>query len=335
MRVLVTGCAGFIGSTLTEALLARGDEVVGLDNLVPTYDLALKRANLTGPLGSEGFRLVEGDIRDGALVAETMAQSRPEAIVHLAALAGVRPSLENPGEYTSVNVGGTVTLLEAARQAGVGQFVFGSSSSVYGATNQVPFSETQSISHPVSPYAASKAAGEAYCYTYHHLYGIHATLLRFFTVFGPRQRPDLAINKFVRLMLAGQPIPMFGDGTSSRDYTYVGDIVRGILAALDRSLELEIINLGGSSPVTLRELIATIGEVMGHTPVIEQCPNQPGDVPRTYADVTKALRVLDWEPQVSLREGLERFVQWYTRGQACNAAAEGNAEASGRSGASR
>ena len=311
MRALVTGCAGFIGSTVVEALIARGDEVTGLDNFDPLYDPALKRANLAALASSDRFHLIAGDIRDAALVTQALECSQPETIIHLAALAGVRPSLQRPAEYTSVNVDGTVTLLEAAHQHGVPQFIFGSSSSVYGATNQLPFSEDQPIHRPLSPYAASKASAEAFCYTYHHLYGIRMALLRFFTVYGPRQRPDLAINKFVRLLLAGEPIPMYGDGTSSRDYTYVGDIAAGVLAALDADLDFEIINLGGSSPVTLKDLIAAIGEVLDREPQVQQLPDQPGDVPCTYANIAKAAALLGWAPQLNLADGLRHFTRWY------------------------
>lgn len=310
MRILVTGCAGFIGSTLTEALLARGDEVAGIDNFDPLYAPALKRANLAHAAASPHFTLFEGDIRDAHLVARTMDCSQPEAIIHLAALAGVRSSLERPREYASVNVDGTLCLLEAARTFGVPRFVFGSSSSVYGATARVPFSEDEPIGRPLSPYAASKIAGEAFCYSYHHLYGIRMAILRFFTVYGPRQRPDLAINKFIRLMLADQPIPMYGDGTMRRDYTYVGDIVTGILAALDADLAYEVINLGGSSPVTLNGLIATIAAVLGCEPKVDRLPEQPGDVPCTYANIAKAQRLLGWKPQVTLTEGLQQAADW-------------------------
>jgi UDP-glucuronate 4-epimerase len=202
-------------------------------------------------------------------------------------------------------------VLEAARRHGVARFVFGSSSSVYGAANEVPFSEDQRIDRPISPYAATKVAAEALCYTWHHLYGLPVVILRFFTVYGPRQRPDLAINKFVRLLDSGEPIPQFGDGSSSRDYTFVADIVRGIIAAAERDLDFEIINLGGSAPVRLDELIAAVGAAVGVEPVVEVLPDQPGDVPRTYASVEKAQRLLGWEPQVALAEGLHAFVAWY------------------------
>ncbi len=308
---LVTGAAGFIGSRVSEALVARGERVIGLDNFDPYYDPALKRDNVAELEASDGFELVEGDICDGELVRSIFADGDVRAVIHLAAKAGVRPSIQDPLAYAKANVEGTVVLLEAAREAQVERFIFGSSSSVYGAANEVPFGEDQRIDRPVSPYAASKVAGEAFCHTYHHLYDMPMVCLRFFTVYGPRQRPDLAISKFVRLLLAGEPIPRFGDGSSSRDYTYIEDIVRGVLAAYDSDLQYEIINLGSSSPIRLDEMIAAVGEAVGVAPVIEQLPDQPGDVPRTYANVTKARELLGWEPEWTLAEGLREFVAWY------------------------
>lgn len=308
--VLVTGAAGFIGSHVSEALTARGDTVVGLDNFDPYYDPEIKRSNVRELSAGDRFNLIEGDIRDPGAVEEAFA-APIGGVIHLAARAGVRPSIEQPLEYAKTNVDGTVNLLEAARAHGVARFIFGSSSSVYGAANEVPFSEDQRIDRPISPYAATKVAGEALCYTWHHLYDLPMVLLRFFTVYGPRQRPDLAINKFVRLLEAGEPIPQFGDGSSSRDYTYVADIVRGILAALDSDYEFEIINLGGSSPIRLDEMIAAVGEAVGVEPEVNILENQPGDVPRTYADVSKAKRLLGWEPEWTLADGLREFVAWY------------------------
>ena len=307
---LVTGAAGFIGSHVAEALLDRGDSVVCLDNLDPYYDTAIKRRNLENALESDAYRFVEGDIRDAELVADLLREHSVTHIIHLAAKAGVRPSLADPLAYMSSNVDGTLTLLEAAREAGVERFVFGSSSSVYGAAATVPFREDQDITKPISPYAASKVAAEAYCHTYHHLYEIPMAVLRFFTVYGPRQRPDLAINKFVHLMRAGEPITMFGDGTSSRDYTFVGDIVRGVLAASDSDIEFDIFNLGGSSPIRLIDLISTIADVVGVQPHINREPMQPGDVPRTYASVDKAHALLGWQPETQLGEGLRAYVEW-------------------------
>ena len=309
-NTLVTGAAGFIGSHVAEALLDRGDSVVCLDNLDPYYDTAIKRRNIETALRSDAYRFVEGNIRDAELVADLLREHSVTHIIHLAAKAGVRPSLVDPLAYMSTNVDGTLTLLEAARKAGVKRFVFGSSSSVYGAAATVPFREDQDITKPISPYAASKVAAEAYCHTYHHLYEIPMVVLRFFTVYGPRQRPDLAINKFVHLMRAGEPITMFGDGTSSRDYTFVGDIVRGVLAASDSDIEFDIFNLGGSSPIRLIDLISTIADVVGVQPHINREPMQPGDVPRTYASVDKAHALLGWQPETNLTDGLQAYVTW-------------------------
>lgn len=306
----MTGAAGFIGSHLAEALVARGDRVIGIDNFDPYYDPEIKRRNLAGLLADERFTLIEGDINDPQALAAAFAEEI-DGVIHLAARAGVRPSIAHPLDYARTNVEGTVSVLEAARRHGVSRFIFGSSSSVYGAANEVPFSEDQRIDRPISPYAATKVAGEALCHTWHHLYDLPVVMLRFFTVYGPRQRPDLAINKFVRLLDAGEPIPQFGDGSSFRDYTFVADIVRGIIAAYDSDLDCEIINLGGSTPVRLDELIAAIGAAVGVEPVVEILPDQPGDVPGTYASVEKAKRLLGWEPQVPLVEGLRAFVAWY------------------------
>ncbi|MBC7287336.1 MAG: SDR family NAD(P)-dependent oxidoreductase [Armatimonadetes bacterium] len=312
---MVTGAAGFIGSHVADALAAAGWEVVGVDNFDPYYPRELKEANLkeVSPAVRDGF--IEADIRDAQAMESIIGERKVEVIVHLAAKAGVRPSIAAPAEYMDVNIGGTVALLEAARKAGVREVIFASSSSVYGRENQVPFRETQPVQSPMSPYAASKIAGEALCYTYHHLYNIHITCLRLFTVYGPRQRPDLAINKFVRLMFAGEPIPVFGDGTTSRDYTYVGDIVRGILAAIDRNLEYAVINLGNSRPVKLMELIEALERVTGVEAKIEHLPPQPGDMPHTYADITRARELLNWQPEVSLDEGLAEFVRWWRNRQ--------------------
>jgi UDP-glucuronate 4-epimerase len=300
MKVLVTGGAGFIGSHVVEALLKRGEDVTALDDFNDFYDPALKRRNVAGfP------RVIEADIR-GTLPAE-----RFDAIIHLAARAGVRPSLAQPRLYTDVNVLGTQNLLEFARHSGVKKFVFASSSSVYGINEKVPFSEADPIFNPISPYAATKLAGEALCHVYHHLYGLDIVCLRFFTVYGPRQRPDLAIRKFTAAILAGQPIEVFGDGSTRRDYTHIDDIVPGVLAALDRPLGFEIINLGESRTVELRELIALLEKATGKTARIRRLPPQPGDVPVTFADITKARRLLDYNPRVPIEEGIARFVDWY------------------------
>lgn len=307
-RILVTGGAGFIGSHLTERLLARGDQVWVLDNFNDFYDPAIKRRNAER---LREARVVEGDIRDRAAVADLFAEGEFDGVVHLAAMAGVRPSLADPHHYNDVNLNGTLNLLEEARGREGLRFVFASSSSVYGANESVPFREADDIHRPVSPYAATKRAGELICYTYHHLYGIPFSCLRFFTVYGPRQRPEMAIHKFVRATLAGEPIPFFGDGTTRRDYTYVDDIVDGTVRALDRCEGYEIYNLGESETISLAELVAAIGEACGKEPVIDRLPMQPGDVEVTYADVTKARERLGYDPSTSLREGLRRFMDWY------------------------
>lgn len=310
-RVLITGCAGFVGSHLAQALRRRGDEVVGLDNFDPYYPRPDKERNLALVREVGDFAFTEGDVRDADLLARVMADHRPTAVVHIAALAGVRPSVQTPDRYMDVNATGTARVLEAARQAGVGRLVFASSSSVYGGDNAVPFSEDQPTASPLSPYAASKIAAEALCHAFHHLYDLPCVCLRFFTVYGPRQRPDLAIHKFTPLILAGQPIPVFGDGTTSRDYTFVEDIVRGIIAALDSDVAWSVVNLGGHQPVTLNELVAALERALGKEAIIERLPMQPGDMLRTCADVRKAKAVLGWEAQVSLEEGLSRFAEWY------------------------
>ena len=312
--ILVTGAAGFIGSHLCEALLERGDRVVGLDNFNDFYDPAIKRANLAGPLARPGFALVEGDIRDAAAVARVFREHAPTSVVHLAAMAGVRPSLQDPALYHDVNCTGTAVVLQAARAAGVGRFVFGSSSSVYGGNPQVPFHEDDDVSRPVSPYAATKRSNELTCHTFHHLYGMDIACLRFFTVYGPRQRPEMAIHKFVRLTEAGQPLPLFGDGRSERDYTYVDDILDGVLKAHDRSRGFRVYNLGESRTISLRDLVAAIGRATGREPRVDWQPPQPGDVPRTYADVGRAKAELGYAPHVDLDEGLRRFVAWYRAG---------------------
>jgi UDP-glucuronate 4-epimerase len=307
-RVLLTGGAGFIGSHVGEALLARGDRVTVLDNFNDFYDPALKRRN-AARLEQAGARVVSGDIRDRALVGELFGE-RPDVLVHLAAMAGVRPSLLDPLHYEDVNVRGTMVLLEELRQAPQTRFVFASSSSVYGSNERIPFREDDEIHHPVSPYAATKRAGELIAYTYHHLYGIPTSCLRFFTVYGPRQRPEMAIAKFVRAVLAGKPIPFFGDGSTRRDYTYIDDIVAGVVAAVDRTRGYEVYNLGESATTSLSELVHRIGEACGRAPVIDPQPMQPGDVLVTCADVSKARRDLGYAPSTPVAVGLARYVQW-------------------------
>jgi len=308
----VTGGAGFIGSHLVKALADRGDEVAIVDNFDPFYPERLKRRSLDGRA-----RLIEADIRDQDAMSRAFAEARPEMVVHLAALAGVRPSLERPAAYMDVNVRGTACLLEAARGATVRRFLLGSSSSVYGAHAQAPFRETARIDSPESPYAASKVASEVLARTFHNLYGIEVAALRFFTVYGPRQRPDLAIHKFSRRMLAGQPLPFYGDGSTRRDYTWVDDIVSGVLAACDVPLRYDVLNLGGAHTTSLAELVALLEEALGVRAVLDRQPAQPGDVPLTSADVTHAKEVLGYAPRTPIRAGLKRFAEWI-RGEGQN-----------------
>ena len=306
--VLVTGAAGFIGSHAAEALLARGYDVVGVDNFCDFYDRSWKEANLR--CAGDRLKVEELDIADGQRIAALVAKVKPFAILHLAAMAGVRPSIERPAHYCRVNVEGTTNLLQAAVDNKVAKFLFASSSSVYGNASRVPFSEEDPVNEPISPYAATKRAGELICHAYWHLYKLPIFCLRFFTVFGPRQRPDLAIHKFSRLINQGKPIPMYGDGSTSRDYTFVEDIVSGILAALDRCDRYRAYNLGGNDPVTLKALIEGIETALGKKAIIQRHPAQPGDVERTYADLTRSHAELGYQPRTSLAEGLRKFAEW-------------------------
>jgi len=310
MHILLTGGAGFIGSHLTRRLLGRGDRITVLDDFNDFYDPARKRANVAPFLGHPEYRLLEGDIRDEALVDELFAGGF-DAVVHLAARAGVRPSLREPILYEDVNCIGTLRLLEAARRHGPEVFVFGSSSSVYGINEKVPFSEDDEIDKPISPYATTKRTGELLCFNYHHLYGLKTSCLRFFTVYGPAQRPEMAIHKFTDLLARGATVPLYGDGSSRRDYTYIDDIVDGVVAALDLAPGFEILNLGGAETTALGDLVTWIARALDVPPRIEYLPDQPGDVPITYADVAKAGRLLGYSPKVPIREGIERFVAWY------------------------
>ncbi len=309
-RYMVTGGAGFIGSHTVQALLQRGDEVVCLDNFDPYYPRAEKERNLREVGESPRLRLIEGDVCDPAAVDALLAEHAPEIILHLAAKAGVRPSIADPAGYMHVNACGTLNLLQSAVQRGVKRVVFTSSSSVYGGLTRLPFSEDQETMRPLSPYAASKLAAEMVCHAFHHLYKLPVVILRLFTVYGPRQRPDLAISKFSRLLAQEQTIPVLGDGQSSRDYTYVGDTVRGILAAADSELGYATINLGSARPVELRQLIETLAKLQQRTPRLEFSPADPADMAHTHADISLAKRLLQWEPQVSLEDGLQRFLAW-------------------------
>jgi UDP-glucuronate 4-epimerase len=311
-KILITGGAGFIGSHLVDRLAAENShQITIIDNFNDFYSPEIKRANIAQHLQNPDFRLYEIDIRLSESLRKVFEENEFDVIVHLAARAGVRPSLEKPAEYLETNVNGTLNLLELARKFQVKQFVFGSSSSVYGINCEAPFSEEQNISKPISPYAASKAASELLCHTYSHLYDIRTVCLRFFTVYGARQRPDLAIHKFARLILEDKPIPVFGDGTTRRDYTYVDDIIQGVRAAIDYDKSrYEIFNLGESRTVELKYLIELLEESLGKRASIEHFPLQPGDVPQTLADITKAGRQLNYKPQTQIEIGIKKFVQW-------------------------
>lgn len=318
--ILVTGGAGFIGSHVCEALLARGDRVRVVDNFNDFYDPSIKRGNAK-LLEAAGAEVLEGDIRDEALLDRVLVDDAPDAVIHLAAMAGVRPSLLDPLHYEDVNVRATLLMLERLKTRPATRFVFASSSSVYGANEKAPFSEIDDIHRPISPYAATKRAGELHCFTYHHLYGIPTSCLRFFTVYGPRQRPEMAIHKFVRMTLAREPIPVFGDGSTRRDYTFVADIVDGVVKALDHCAGYEIYNLGESDTISLAEMIEVVGEACGVEPIIDRQDMQPGDVVITYADVTKAKERLGYAPSTDIRTGIRRFVEWYRGPEGPGAAA--------------
>jgi UDP-glucuronate 4-epimerase len=307
---LITGGAGFIGSHLSQKLLSEGQRVRVLDSLDPFYDPALKQRNLETlrQLGGDRFEFLEGDLLDGD--ACKRAVQGVDCVVHLAALAGVRPSLQDPVRYMDVNVKGTQILLQQITDKNV-RFVFGSSSSVYGGNKNVPFSETQAVDRPVSPYAASKKAGEVLCYTWHHLHGNPMTCLRFFTVYGPRQRPEMAIHKFARAITDGTKIPFFGDGSSRRDYTYVEDIATGVRAAMDRDDGYEIFNLGGAATTSLSELVQHMEAALGRPALLDKQPDQPGDVPITFADVSLAEKELGYRAATPLAEGVKKFCRWY------------------------
>ena len=317
-RALVTGAAGFIGSHIVEALLARGYAVTGIDNFDPFYAPAIKRRNLQPAQEHEAFTFVEQDIRDAPALRALVATSRPDVVVHLAARAGVRPSIADPVLYSDVNVTGTAALLEAAKQAGITRVVNASSSSVYGNAAEVPFRESERTLVPVSPYAATKRSGELLCETFASLEkNLRVISLRFFTVYGPRQRPDLAIHKFTRLISAGEPIPFFGDGTFSRDYTYVSDTVQGVIGAVERTGVMnsghEIYNLGESATTTLSELVRLIERAVGRPAILQRLPEQPGDVRQTFADVTRARDFLGYSPGIPIEQGIPMFVDWFRR----------------------
>jgi UDP-glucuronate 4-epimerase len=311
-RILVTGGAGFIGSHTVQQLLQLGKEVSVIDDLNDFYPPAMKLGNLAKLRETGPVRFYECDICDANSVSRIVEEARPEAIIHLAARAGVRPSLERPLLYEQVNVGGTVALLEAARTCGVGKFVFASSSSVYGAASAVPFREDDRVDRPISPYAATKIAGERLCYTYSHLYGLQVVCLRFFTVYGPRQRPDLAIRKFTEMIDRGDPIPVFGDpNIGGRDYTYVDDIIQGVISAVRLDCSYDVFNLGNASPISLATLIDSIEHALGKKADIRSLPPQAGDVPITFADIRKAGEMLNYSPTTPFAQGIQQFVAWF------------------------
>jgi UDP-glucuronate 4-epimerase len=324
-NILVTGGAGFIGSHLVDRLLAESDwQVTVLDDFNDFYSPEIKRGNVRGHLAHPNYTLIEGGICDTALVGKVFAETRPDCIVHLAARAGVRPSLLEPKLYNQTNVSGTLNLLENAREFGVKQFVFGSSSSVYGINADVPFSENDRIHQPISPYAATKAAGELLCHTYSHLYDIRTVCLRFFTVYGARQRPDLAIHKFSKLIWQDKPIQVFGDGSTRRDYTYIDDIIQGVRAAIDYDGAMhDVFNLGESDTVELSRLIGLLEENLGKKAVIDRQPMQPGDVPITFADISKARELLGYDPRTKIEDGLPLFADWFKSEQAARSVVRG------------
>jgi UDP-glucuronate 4-epimerase len=308
-KFLITGAAGFIGSHLCERLISDNHIVVGLDNFDPFYDRRIKESNIKTLIKSDKFKLVESDIRSVDCI-ESICRDKVDMIVHLAAKAGVRPSIADPLGYADCNINGTTVLLEAAKKYGIKKFIFASSSSVYGNNKKIPFSETDNVDFPISPYAATKKAGELVCHTYHHLYKMDITCLRYFTIYGPRQRPDLAIHKFTTLIEQGKPIPVFGDGSMMRDFTYIDDIIDGTVAAINKCEGFEIYNLGESRPVRLDRLVEEIEKALGKKAVIDRKPVPPGDVERTYADITKAKKKLGYNPDTDIAVGLEKFVRW-------------------------
>lgn len=311
----ITGGAGFIGSTLTEKLLNEGNNVIVIDNFCDYYNPKLKENNISNFVNNENYKLYRGDIRNRSDIKKIFDENNIDVIIHLAAMAGVRPSIENPLLYQEVNGIGTQNVLEEAKLHNINNLVMASSSSVYGNCKEAPFHEDMIVDYAISPYAATKKANEVMAHVYHKLNKMNIIMLRFFTVYGPKQRPDLAINKFTRLMLNGEEIPMYGDGSTSRDYTFVGDIVDGICRACNYVLNnenvYEIINLGSNNPISLKQMINTISKVLNIEPKINQLPMQPGDVDRTYADITKAKRILGYEPKTTFEEGIKCFIDWY------------------------
>jgi UDP-glucuronate 4-epimerase len=310
-RLIITGACGFIGSNLTDALLRNGEKVMGIDNYDPFYNRKIKENNISSALRHPGFVFKEGDIRDAVFLEHCFAEFKPDIVVHLAAKAGVGPSLIYSQEYYDVNVLGTLNLLEVIRKNGVKNMIFASSSSVYGNNPKYPFSETDIVDYPISPYAASKKTGELICYTYHHLYNINIICLRFFTVYGPRQRPDLAICKFVKAILNNEEISIFGDGSNKRDYTHINDIVKGITGAINYTCGYDIFNLGGSKAVSLNELVSIIEKHSLRKAKLKYTTLQKGDVNLTSADISKARELLNFNPEVDIENGISNYIHWY------------------------
>ncbi len=311
MRILITGAAGFIGSHVSEYYIGRGHDVTGIDNFDNFYSRSFKEYNLRQLKKSSSFRLCEGDIRDRNMMDKLFSGGPFDLVIHLAAKAGVRPSIESIEEYYDVNVNGTLILLEVMRKHGVKKMLFASSSSVYGNNAKLPFSESDSVDNPVSPYASTKKSGELLCHVYFSLYGFDITCLRFFTVYGPRQRPDLAIHKFIRFIDEGNSIPFYGDGSTSRDYTYIDDIISGISRAANKLKGYNIYNLGGSQRISLRDLVRIIEEELDIKAKINHLPVQPGDVRETFADISKAKSELGYDPKFDFRTGIKQFIKWY------------------------
>ena len=310
MKILITGAAGFIGSHLSENLLNEGHQIIGFDNFDPFYDRSIKERNLEKSLSNGLFTFFEGDLNDSGDMKDLFEGQKFDAVVHLAAKAGVRPSIDHPLEYTRVNVNGTQNLLEMMKNEGIERLVFASSSSVYGNRKVVPYEESMNVNNPISPYAATKVAAEVLCYTYWQLFGISVTCLRFFTVYGPRQRPEMAIAKFIKKAYNDEPISVFGDGTSSRDFTYIDDIIQGVVSAVHNDLGYEIINLGESETIELNSLIAVIEELTGKEVIKEYLDMQPGDVLTTYADISKAKKLLNYNPTTNIEEGISKYIDW-------------------------
>ncbi|GAB4375244.1 MAG: GDP-mannose 4,6-dehydratase [Calditrichia bacterium] len=311
MNIAITGAAGFIGSHLCEALLKRGDTVIGMDNFDPFYSEKIKRRNIQNILHHENFHFYEDNILDLSRLQEILSAHPITHIVHLAAKAGVRPSIQYPLLYQKYNVEGTANMLEMCRKLHIENFIFASSSSVYGNNKKIPFAETDNVDFPISPYAATKKAGELLCYTYHHLFGLNIFALRFFTVYGPRQRPEMAIHKFTRAIDQNQPVEVYGFGKPQRDFTFIDDIIQGVVRAIDRVKDFEIINLGESQTISVNQLIALIEKSLGKKATKIEMPMQPGDVERTFADITRAKEFLDYQPQTPIEKGIEVFVRWY------------------------